>query len=168
MLEGSVSRSENHIRIAVNLVSAKDGFTLWAQRFDSNLQDLFGIQDEVCTAVAEALHVHLAPRIQESRPRNVHAYMQYLKGGYLPGKRRPSDVQRAFEYFREAIQLEPAYAERYYGAATFYVISATFGAMPPRTALSQAEELVLQGLSLDKNSVHLQGTLGMLRMFQWR
>jgi tetratricopeptide (TPR) repeat protein len=152
----------------VNLVSAKDGFNLWAQRFDSNLKDLFGIQDEVCMAVAEALHVHLAARIQESRPSNVQAYMQYLKGGYLLKKRRPSDVQRAFEYFREAIQLEPGYAEPYYGAAMFYIISAVFGSMPPRTALSEAEDLVSKGLALDENSIRLHSTLGMLRMFQWR
>jgi TolB-like protein len=168
VLEGSVWRSADRIRITVNLVGVKDGFNLWAHCFDRNLKDLFGIQDEVCTAVAEALHVHLAARIQESRPRNVHAYMQYLKGGYLLKKRRPSDVQRAFEYFREAIQLEPGYAEPYYGAAMFYIINAIFGAMPPGTALSEAEDLVSKGLALDENSVRLHSTLGMLRMFQWR
>ena len=168
VLEGSVRRSGDCIRVTVNLVSAKDGFNLWAQRFDNNLEDLFAIQDQVCTSVAEALHVHLAVRIQENRPSNVQAYVQYLKGGYLLKKRRPSDVQRAFEYFREAIQLEPGYAEPYYGAAMFYIINATFGAMPPRTALLEAEGLVSKGLALVQNSVHLHSTLGMLRMFQWR
>jgi TolB-like protein len=168
VLEGSVWRSGDRIRVTVNLVGVKDGFNLWAHRFDSNLKDLFGIQDEVCTAVAEALHVHLAARIQESRPSNVQAYTQYLKGGYLLKKRRPSDVQRAFQYFREAIQLEPGYAEPYYGAAMFYIISAVFGAMPPPTALSEAGDLVSKGLALDQKSVRLHSTLGMLRMFQWR
>jgi TolB-like protein len=168
VLEGSVWRSGDHIRVTVNLVGVKDGFNLWARRFDSNLKCVFGIQDEVCTAVGEALHVHLAARIQESRPSNGQAYTQYLKGGYLLKKRRPSDVQRAFQYFREAIQLEPGYAEPYYGAAMFYIISAVFGAMPPGTALSEAEDLVSKGLALDQNSVRLHSTLGMLRMFQWR
>jgi TolB-like protein len=168
VLEGSVRRSEERIRITVNLVSAKDGFNLWAQRFDNYLKDVFVIQDEVCTAVAEALHVHLATQIRHPRPTNAQAYIQYLKGGYLLKKRRPNDVQRAFEYFQEAIQLEPGYAEPYYGAGMFYVISAVFGAMPPRIALSEAEALVSKGLALDENSVHLHSTLGMLRMFQWR
>lgn len=168
VLEGSVRRSGDHIRVTVNLVSAKDGFNLWAQRFDSDLKDLFGIQDDVCTVIAEALHVHLAAPIQGSRPNNAQAYMQYLKGGYLLKKRRPRDMQRAFEYFREAIQLEPGYAEPYYGAALFHVISAVFGAMPPMRALPEAEDLVSKGLALDANSVHLRSTLGMLRMFQWR
>jgi adenylate cyclase len=75
VLEGSVWRSGDRLRITVNLVSAKDGFNLWAQRFDSDLADVFGIHDEVCTAVAEALHVQLASRIQVSRPRDVQAYL---------------------------------------------------------------------------------------------
>jgi TolB-like protein len=168
VLEGSVWRSGDRIRITVNLVGVKDGFNLWAQRFDSTLGDLFDIQDEVCTAVAEALKVRLAPRIQESRPSNVTAYVQCLKGTHLLKKRRPDDVRRAFEYFREAIRLEPSYAEPYYGAAMYYNVSAAYGALPPRSALPKAEDLLSKGLALDENSVRLLSTLGMLRTFQWR
>jgi TolB-like protein/tetratricopeptide (TPR) repeat protein len=168
VLEGSVWRSGDRIRITVNLVGVKDGFTLWAQRFDSTLGDLFGIQDEVCTAVAEALHVRLAARVPESRPSNVRAYVQYLKGAYLLKRRRPDDVRRAFEYLREAIRLEPGYAEPYYGAAMFYIVSAAYGALPPTNALPQAEDLLSKGLALDENSASLHSTLGVLRMFQWR
>jgi len=89
VLEGSVWRSGDRIRITVGLVGVKDGFNLWSQRFDGTLGDLFGIQDEVGTAVAEALHVRLVARIPESRPRHVTAYVQYLKGEYLLKKRRP-------------------------------------------------------------------------------
>jgi TolB-like protein len=168
VLEGSVWRSGDRIRITVTLVGVKDGFNLWAQRFDNNLADVFGIQDEVCAAVAEALHVCLAARVPESRPRNAKAYVQYLKGAYLLKKRRPDDVRRAFKYFREAIRLEPGYAEPYYGAAMFYNVSAAYGALPPQSALSEAEDLVSKGLALDENSVHLHSTLGLLRVFQWR
>jgi TolB-like protein len=168
VLEGSVWRSGDRIRIIVNLVGAKDGFNLWAQRFDSTLGDLFDIQDTVCAAVAEALHVRLAFRALESRPSNVGAYVQYLKGEYLLKKRRPDDVRRAFEYFQEAIRLEPGYAEPYYGAAMFYNVSAAYGALPPRTALLESEDLLTKGLALDENSPRLQSTLGMLRVFQWR
>ncbi|MGC1299615.1 MAG: winged helix-turn-helix domain-containing protein [Alloacidobacterium sp.] len=168
VLEGSVWKSGDRIRVTVNLVGVKDGFNLWAQRFDGNLGDVFGIQDQVCVAAAEALNVRLASRVPESRPANMTAYMQYLKGAHLLKRRRPVDVQRAFEYFREAIQLEPGYAEPYYGAAMFYIINAAFGAMPPLAALSEAEDLVSRGLALDEDSVRLHSTLGMLRMFQWR
>jgi TolB-like protein/tetratricopeptide (TPR) repeat protein len=168
VLEGSVQRSGDRVRITVNLVGVKDGFNLWAQRFDSNLGDLFGIQDEVCSSVAEALHVRLAAQIPEKRPSNIKAYVQYLKGAHLLKKRRPDDVRRAFEYFQEAIRLEPGYAEPYYGAAMFYNVSAAYGALPPSTALPESEDLLTRGLALDENSPRLHSTLGMLRVFQWR
>lgn len=168
VLEGSVWRSGDRLRITVNLVSVKDGFNLWAQRFDSALGDLFDIQDKVCTAVADALHVRLAVRARESRPSNVSAYVQHLKGEYLLKRRRPDDVRRASEYFEEAIRLEPGYAEPYYGAAMFYNVSAAYGTLPPRTALPMAEDLLSKGLVLDENSPSLLSTLGVLRAFQWR
>ncbi len=168
VLEGSIWRSGDRIRVTVNLVGVKDGFNLWAQRFDGNLGDLFGIQDQVCAAVAEALHMRFASQSSKRHPSNATAYMQYLKGAYLLKKRRPEDIQGAFEYLQEAIRLEPDYAEPYYGAAMFYIVSTVYGAMAPRTALREAEELVSKGLALNENSATLQSTLGMLRMFQWR
>jgi len=168
VLEGSVWRSADRIRITVNLVGVNDGFNLWAQRFDGNMGDLFGIQDEVCAAAAAALHVRLAVRIPECRPTHVTAYVQYLKGSHLLKKRRPDDVRRAFEYLQEAIRLDPSFAEPYYGAAMFYNVSAAFGALPPRSALPEAEDLLSKGLALDENSARLHSTLGMLRMYQWR
>src|SRR5215467_4569149 len=83
VLEGSVWRTGDRIRVSVNLVGAKDGFNLWAQRFDGNLGDLFAIQDRVCAAVAETLHMRLASQIPKRHPSSAAAYMQYLKGAYL-------------------------------------------------------------------------------------
>ena len=168
VLEGSVWRSGDRIRVTVNLVGVKDGFNLWAQRFDGNLGDVFSIQDQVCAATAQALHVRLATRVPERRPRNMTAYVQCLKGWHMMKKRRPNDVRRAFEYLQEAIRLEPGYVEPYYGAAMYYIVSAGFGALPPVSALPQAEDLVAKGLALDASSAMLQGVLGILRMYQWR
>ncbi len=168
VLEGSVWRSGDRIRITVNLVGVKDGFNLWAQRFDGKMGDLYGIQDEVCAAVAEALHVRFAVQVPEKRPSDMRAYVQYLKGAHLLKKRRPDDVRRAFEYFQEAIRLDPGFAEPYYGAAMFYNVSAAYGALPPLSALPNAEDLLSKGLALDANSTSLHSTLGMLRVFQWR
>jgi len=168
VLEGSVWRSGDGIRISVNLVGVKDGFNLWAQRFDSNLGDVFTIQDEVCSAVAEAMHIRLASQLPKAHPRNATAYMQYLKGAYLLKKRHPDGIRRAFEYHQEAIRLEPDWAEPYYSAAMSYIVRTIYGEIPPRTALAEAESLVSKGLALDENLAILHSTLGMLRMFQWR
>jgi TolB-like protein/tetratricopeptide (TPR) repeat protein len=168
VLEGSVWRTGDRIRISVNLVGVKDGFNLWAQRFDSNLGDVFTIQDEVCSAVAEAMHIRWASELPKAHPRNATAYMQYLKGAYLLKKRQPDGIRRAFEYQQEAIRLEPDWAEPYYSAAMSYIVRTIYGEMPPGTALPEAENLVSKGLALDENSAILHSTLGMLRMFQWR
>jgi TolB-like protein/tetratricopeptide (TPR) repeat protein len=168
VLEGSVWRTGDRIRIGVNLVGVKDGFNLWAQRFDSNLGDVFTIQDEVCSAVAEAMHIRLSSQLPKAHPRNATAYLQYLKGVYLLKRRRPDGIRRAFEYQQEAIRLEPDWAEPYYGAAMSYIVRTIYGEMPPGTALPEAENLVSKGLALDENSAVLHSTLGMLRMFQWR
>jgi TolB-like protein len=168
VLEGSIWRTGDRIRIGVNLVGVKDGFNLWAQRFDSNLGDVFAIQDEVCSAVAEAMHIRLASQCPKAHPRNATAYTQYLKGVYLLKRRRPDGIRRAFEYQQEAIRLEPDWAEPYYSAAMSYIVRAIYGEMPPGTALPEAENLVSKGLALDENAAVLHSTLGMLRMFQWR
>ena len=168
VLEGSVWRTEDRIRISVNMVGVKDGFNLWAQRFDSNSDDVFTIQDEVCAAVAEAMHIRPASQPPKAHPSNATAYMQYLKGAYLLKKRRPESIRRAFEYQQEAIRLEPDWAEPYYSAAMSYIVRAIYGETPPGTALPEAETLVSKGLALDENSAMLLSTLGMLRMFQWR
>jgi TolB-like protein/tetratricopeptide (TPR) repeat protein len=168
VLEGSISRTADRIRIGVNLVGVKDGFNLWAQRFDSNLGDVFTIQDEVCSAVAEAMHIRLASQCPKAHPRNATAYMHYLKGVYLLKRRRPDGIRRAFEYQQEAIRLEPDWAEPYYSAAMSYIVRAIYGEMTPGTALPEAESLVSKGLALDENAAVLHSTLGMLRMLQWR
>jgi tetratricopeptide (TPR) repeat protein len=94
--------------------------------------------------------------------------VQYLKGWYIMKKRRPNDVRRAFEYFQDAIRLEPGYVDPYYGAAMYYIVSAGFGALPPGSALAEAEELLSKGLALDADSVMLLDVMGILRMYQWR
>ena len=168
VLEGSVWRTGDRIYISLNLVGVKDGFNLWAQRFDSNLGDVFTIQDEVCSAVAEAMHIRSASQPPKAHPSNATAYLLYLKGAYLLKRRRPDSIQRAFEYQQEAIRLEPDWAEPYYSAAMSYIVRTIYGEMPPGTALPEAENLVSKGLALDENAAVLHSTLGMLRMFQWR
>jgi TolB-like protein len=168
VLEGSVWRTGDRIRISVSLVGVKDGFNMWAQRFDSNLGDVFTIQDEVCAAVAEAMHIGLASQLPKAHPANANAYMLYLKGAYLLKRRRPDSIQRAFEYQQEAIRLEPNWAEPYYSAAMSFIVRTIYGDLPPATGLPESESLLSKGLALDENSAVLHSTLGMLRMLQWR
>jgi TolB-like protein len=168
VLEGTVRKAGDHIRITVHLIDVSEGFDLWAERFDAQLKDVFAIQDQICSRVAEALKMNLVSKTIEKRPANADAYTLYLKGHQLIKIGRPDGMRRALEYFQEAIRIEPAYGLPYHGAALFYILGAVYGALPPRVGLAQAEDLLTQGLSLDEHSAMLQMTHAMLRMFQWR
>ncbi len=168
VLEGSILKSGNRIRIHVHLINVQDGFDVWAQRFDTKLTDVFAVQDEVCERITQALKVRFTANIPESRPRNVEAYTLYLKGHHLTKRQTPGDLQRGHEYFQEAIRLEPGYALPYHGVALYYILRATFGSLPAKEALPEAEELLSKGLGLDDNSAMLHMTMAMLRMWQWR
>src|SRR5713101_4159751 len=105
VLEGSVRTSGDRIRITVHLVSVQDRCDLWAHRFDTQLTDVFAVQDDVCERITQALKVRFTPHSPEGRPRNVGAYTRYLKGHHLTKRQTPADLQRGYEYFLEAIRL---------------------------------------------------------------
>jgi TolB-like protein/tetratricopeptide (TPR) repeat protein len=168
VLEGSVRKSGDRIRITVHLVSVEDRVDLWAHRFDTQLTDVFAVQDDVCERITQALKVRYTPHIPEGRPRNVEAYTRYLKGHHLTKRQTPADLQRGYAYFQEAIRLDPSYALPYHGAALYYILRATFGSLPARDALPEADALLSKGLEMDQHSAMLHMTMGMLRMFQWR
>ena len=109
----------------------------------------------------------LAERVTGSRPRNMTAYVEYLKGWYMMKKRRPNDVRRAFEYFQEAIRLEPDYVEPYNGAAMYYIVSAMFLSAAPPSALPRPKTPAAKGAGLHDEFAML-AALRTLAMFQWR
>jgi DNA-binding winged helix-turn-helix (wHTH) protein len=103
-----------------------------------------------------------------SQRKNSEAHQAYLKGHHLIKRHTPSNAERALEYFREAIRLEPNEVLPYHGAALYYLLAALMGELRPREALTEAEDLITRGRMIDEHSAMLQNTLAMLRMFQWR
>jgi TolB-like protein/tetratricopeptide (TPR) repeat protein len=124
LLEGSVQRAGDTVRITAQLVRATDGFHLWSSHFDRQLSDVFKIQDEVATEVVRALEVSLPAddqqRLTQKRTENVDAYQEYLKGiALLPG-RKVVEMREAAQHFERAISLDPAYARAYVAASDTY------------------------------------------------
>jgi adenylate cyclase len=121
LLEGSVRRSGNRLRVTAELVDVGTGYHLWSERFDSELSDIFAIQDEIAANIVKALRVVLTPReestIRASRSRNVRAYEYYLRGRQISHTWRYAEYQAAEDYFRRAIALDPNYALAYVGLA---------------------------------------------------
>ncbi len=124
VLEGSVRRAGDRVRISAQLVSAADGFQLWAERYDRTMDDVFAVQEEIASSIAEALRVALTPadaaRIANVRPQDVRAYDLYLKGRALYHEYTDESLRKALELFREATEIDPDYALAYAGMGDCY------------------------------------------------
>jgi TolB-like protein len=110
VLEGSVRRAGNRIRVAAQLINAADGAHLWSERYDRDLTDIFAIQDEIGQAISGALKVRLAPPRQTV---NIEAYRNYLKGQYYRARYTPESLAKTKDYFEQALATEPNYAPAY-------------------------------------------------------
>jgi TolB-like protein len=168
ILEGTVRRLADQIRIHVHLIDGQDGFELWSDRFDGELKEIFAVQDRFTECVAQALKARLLATGSSIRTHNAAAYTAYLKGHYLIKRHTPANSNRALEYFEEAVRLDPGYALPYHGGSVVHILDTLMGVAPAGDAFAKAEHLLDQGLAIQTDSTMLQNTLGMLRMFQWR
>ena len=125
VLEGSIQRSGDKMRVTVRLLNVGDGAPLWAYKFDEVSADLFELQDSISAKVAEALMLKLTGREKERLTKrhteSIEAYEAYLKGRYFWNKRTPHDLQKAVEHFQQAVTIDPNYALGYAGLADCYV-----------------------------------------------
>ena len=121
VLEGSVRRAGERVRITAQLINAADGFQLWAERYDRTLQDVFAVQEEIASSIAQALRVAMSPAeveaLVQDRPSDVRAYDLYLKGREQYGKYTPESLTTALELFRQAIAIDADYALAWAGIA---------------------------------------------------
>ena len=121
VLEGSVRRAGDRVRITAQLINAADGFHLWAERYDRTLQDVFAVQEEIATSIAEALRVALTPaeskNLVRDRPNDARAYDLYLKGREHYGRYNVESLRQALALFQEAIGVDPEYALAWAGVA---------------------------------------------------
>ncbi len=124
ILEGSVRRSGDRVRITAQLINAADGFHLWAERYDRTLEDVFTLQEEIATSIAEALRVTLTPTesaaLLHDRPDDVRAYDLYLRGRELYGRYTRDALRDALDLFQQAIQVDANYALAWAGVADCY------------------------------------------------
>jgi TolB-like protein/Flp pilus assembly protein TadD len=154
ILEGSVRRSGDRIRITTQLISASDGFQLWAERYDRTLDDVFAVQDEIATAIVEALRVAMTPsdvqRIAKDRPKDARAYDLYLKGREEYGRYSRESMQKALDLFHEAIAIDPGYALAWAGIADCHAQFVQQGWSPDSDeALRLGMDAAKQAVSID-------------------
>lgn len=171
IIEGSVRKAGNQLRISVQLIDAQEDEHLWAQTYERGLQDVFAVQSDIARNVSEALKVKLLPResalLQKSPTLSMEAYMLYLKGRYYWNKRTEEAVKIAREYFQSAIGQDPDYALAYTGLADCYNVDADWGYMPAKDAYAMAKKAALKALELDNNLAEAHAALGLTLMSEW-
>jgi serine/threonine protein kinase/tetratricopeptide (TPR) repeat protein len=164
ILEGGVRRSGNRIRVTVRLIGAADGYQIWSERYDRELTDIFAIQDEIASAISNALHVTLVTSRSESqryRP-NLPAYEAWMKGWYQFHTGLASNLDRARAHFEEAIALDPNYAAPHTEMGAYYYLLAFYGMMRAREALPLVRAEARRALEMPSPDLRAHGLLGIV------
>jgi serine/threonine protein kinase/Flp pilus assembly protein TadD len=169
VLEGSVRKAGDRLRITAQLINVADGYHLWSERFDRRLEDVFAIQEEIALAIVDNLKVRLLSGEKASIVRrhtyDLEAYDAYLRGLFEWNKMTPEGFARCRELFREAINRDPELAPAYAQLADAVSSPTWWADQPAAEALAQAFPLVEQALALDPNLAHAHSTKGHLCAF---
>ena len=170
VLDGSVRKHKNRVRITVELVGTGDGYQLWSKRFDREMADVFEVQDEIAASVVKTLQGQLTTKVPVVAPhtRDLDAYTSYLEGRYHWNKRTEDELETSVGCFRAAIERDPAYAVAYAGMADAYVTLGTYGAMPPTEVMSSAKAALEKALEIDPALAEAYACRGCVRsVFDW-
>jgi TolB-like protein/Tfp pilus assembly protein PilF len=160
IVEGSVRKSGDRLRVTVQMVNADDGYQIWSERYDREMDDIFAIQDEITLAVVDAFKERLLAAASPSEmeelleelkhhSHEVEAYQLYLRGRYLFNKFNEQDLYRARECYEEALAIEPKFAQAYAGIADVYMWLTELGPISPREGMPKAKEAALKAIALD-------------------
>ncbi len=168
VLEGSVRKSSNRLRITAQLVNVADGYHLWSERYDREMDDVFSVQDEITLAILENLKPKLMQegkeRIAKRKPVDPEAYNLYLKGRFFWKKRTEEGERKAITYFEKAIQKEPDYALAYSALSDSYNSLVLHSSLPPWEAFPKARQTALKALDLDDTLAEAHTSLATVKM----
>ena len=171
IIEGSVMRSGQRVRITAQLLYAPTDKHLWAETYERDLGDVLGLQSEVAQAIAQQVRAQVTPQLQARlravHPVNPEAYDAYMRGRYyfFNAFTTPKDLALAKTNFEEAVQKDPGFALGYSGVADAYLYSALFRQVAPETAYGPAEDALRQAQKLDDNVGEIHDTLAVI---SWR
>jgi len=153
VLEGTVRKADDRLRITVQLAAADDGRTLWSERYDRRLDDVFAVHDEIARTIVSTLRTTFLADIADPTPRrytdNVQAYSLYLKGRFCWNKRSQEGVREAIAYFEQAIDHDPGYALAYSGLSDSYGLQVDYRGVPVTEGYELARRYALKALELD-------------------
>src|SRR5438874_3539375 len=169
ILEGSVQKASDQVRVNVQLINALTDAHLWADTYDRKLTDIFAVESEIAKTIAETLKARLTGSektlITKTPTVNPEAYELYLKGRFFWNKRTGTDLLKSIDYFKQAIEKDQKYALAYAGLADAYVLLPPYGAASPSESFPQAEAAARKALELDDTLAEAHTSLGQVLLF---
>jgi serine/threonine-protein kinase len=163
VLEGSVRQSADRLRVTAQLVNVSDGYHLWSERWDREMDDVFAVQDEIATAIADRLETSLAAPAATPAKRptsDLFAYQLYLKGRHLWHHRDQASLEKAVEHFQQAIERDPDFALAYTGLADTYLLLGSYQIIEQDEAYTKAKEAALRACELDDSLAEAHTSMG--------
>jgi TolB-like protein/Tfp pilus assembly protein PilF len=166
ILEGSVQRAADQVRVNVQLINAMTDAHVWAETYDRKLTDIFAVESEIAKAIAETLQAKLTgaekTSIAKAPTANPEAYELYLRGRFFWNKRTGTDLRKAIDYFNQAIAKDPNYALAYVGLADSYLLLSSYAAVSPGESLPPARSALKKALELDDSLAEAHASFGLL------
>jgi serine/threonine protein kinase/tetratricopeptide (TPR) repeat protein len=171
VINGSVLWSGARVRIGAQLIDARSDRIVWSDAYERDLQDVLSLQSDVARAVANSIQVKLTPSAQAElaahRTVSPEAYQLYLKGRYYWNKRTEADIRRALDLFRQAISVDPQYAQAYAGVADCYAVLGAYGLIASDEANTLEGDAASKALQLDDNLPEAHAAMGSYRSDTW-
>jgi serine/threonine protein kinase/Flp pilus assembly protein TadD len=172
ILEGSVRKAGNRLRITAQLVNVDDGYHIWSEKYDREMEDIFAIQDEISLALIDKLKLKLLKKEKATLIKrytdNLEAYDLYLKGRFFWNRRYEGGLQKGLEYFNQTIKKDPSYAPAYAGIADSLSILGLFGWLPPKDSFPKAKATALKAIEIDDKLAEAYTSLGWINMlYDW-
>jgi TolB-like protein/DNA-binding winged helix-turn-helix (wHTH) protein len=171
VVEGSVRRSGQRVRVTAQLIETAGQTHVWSQTYERNFEDLLVLQNDVAQSIAGEINVTLSPgavkRMASAHVFSTQAHEAYLRGRYFWNKRTEDGLQKGLEYFRQAIDYEPRYAAAYDGVSDSYVMLACRGVLPAKETFQRAREAAMKALEIDGGLGEAYATLAHVRLHDW-
>ncbi len=169
VVEGSVRRTGDRLRVTAQLVSVEDGFHLWSENYDRELKDVFAIQDEISRSIVETLRPTLLGeekrRLVEAPTQSLEAYDHYLLGRHYWEGRYEKGLMTALRYFERAVEIDSHYALPYTGIADSYTVLGMYGYLRPEEACQRARSAAQRAVELDEGLSEAHASLGLYQMW---
>jgi adenylate cyclase len=170
LLSGSVRKAGKRMRITAQLINAADGYHIWSEVYDSDLEDIFQVQDEISLKILNRLKENFEPgakkeQIVKPATDNLDAYNLYLKGRYHWNKSNPEDIKKAVKTFEEAVAIDPRFALPYCALSYCYSFLGSSGLMSPAEAYQKAKDNTLKAIELDPNHAESHLSLAIIKFY---